>query len=243
RLKKFHFSVLDEMLEDLDEDAMVAELEHKKEKLSHIIGNDFNDLMPPAELKAELRPYQVAGFQWLVFLNEAGWGGILADDMGLGKTVQALAFFLHYIKSNPSAKFLVVCPTTLIYNWENEINKFTPGITYKIHHGPKRSLSPAEFAEIDIIITTYGTMRSDIRMLKEMPFDYALLDESQSIKNPQSQVAKAALLLNTKNRLALSGTPVQNNTFDLYAQLNFLNPCILGSREFFMNEFATPIDK
>jgi len=243
RLKKYHFSVLDEMLEDLDEDAMVAELEQKKERLSHIIDNNFTDLKPPKELKAELRPYQLAGFQWLVFLNEAGWGGILADDMGLGKTVQALAFFLHYKQKNPEARFLVVCPTTLIYNWENEINKFTPGITYKIHHGPKRTLTPSEFDGFDIIITTYGTMRSDIKMLKETPFDYALLDESQSIKNPQSQVAKASLLLNTKNRVALSGTPVQNNTFDLYAQLNFLNPGILGSREFFMNEFATPIDK
>ncbi|MCB9047347.1 MAG: SNF2 helicase associated domain-containing protein [Chitinophagales bacterium] len=243
RLKKFHFSVLDEMLEDLDEDAMVEELEQKKEKLSHIIDNNFSDMKPPASLKASLRPYQLAGFQWLVFLNEAGWGGILADDMGLGKTVQALAFFLHYKEKHAGAKFLVVCPTTLIYNWEKEIQKFTPNITYKIHHGPKRTLNPEEFVDFDIIITTYGTMRSDIRMLKEMPFDYALLDESQSIKNPQSQVAKASLLLNTKNRLALSGTPVQNNTFDLYAQLNFLNPGILGSREFFMNEFATPIDK
>lgn len=243
RLKKFHFSVLDEMLEDLDEDAMVEELEQKKEKLSHIIDNDFSELRPPEGLKAELRPYQLAGFQWLVFLNEAGWGGILADDMGLGKTVQALAFFLHYKRTHEDAQFLVVCPTTLIYNWENEIKKFAPELTYTIHHGPKRTISPSDFAAYDIIITTYGTMRSDIKMLKEVAFDYALLDESQSIKNPQSQVAKASLLLNTKNRLALSGTPVQNNTFDLYAQMNFLNPGILGSREFFMNEFATPIDK
>ncbi|MBZ0099927.1 MAG: DEAD/DEAH box helicase, partial [Taibaiella sp.] len=207
------------------------------------IKNDFSELRPPAELKAELRPYQLAGFQWLVFLNEAGWGGILADDMGLGKTVQALAFFLHYKKMNPGAQFLVVCPTTLIYNWENEIKKFAPVLTYTIHHGPKRTISPADFAAYDVVITTYGTMRSDIKMLKDVAFAYALLDESQSIKNPQSQVAKASLLLNTKNRLALSGTPVQNNTFDLYAQMNFLNPGILGSREFFMNEFATPIDK
>lgn len=243
RLKKFHFSVLDEMLEDLDEDDMVAELEQKKEKLAGIIDNDFSELTPPKALSASLRPYQLAGFQWLVFLNEAGWGGILADDMGLGKTVQALAFFLYYKQENPDAKFFVVCPTTLIYNWENEIKKFAKDLTYHIHHGPKRSSSPDEFKAYDIIITTYGTMRSDIAMLKNVPFDYALLDESQSIKNPQSQVAKASLLLNTKNRLALSGTPVQNNTFDLYAQLNFLNPGILGSREFFMNEFATPIDK
>jgi non-specific serine/threonine protein kinase len=244
RLKRFHFSVLDEMLDEIDEDAMLEELEQKKDKLNKIIGNKkYSDVMPPKELKATLRPYQLAGFQWMVFLNEAGWGGILADDMGLGKTVQALAFFLHYKSKKPDAKFFVVCPTTLIYNWENEIKKFTPEISYKIHHGPKRTLDAKEFEEFDIVITTYGTMRSDIKMLRDYPFDYALLDESQSIKNPQSQVAKASLLLNAKNRIALSGTPVQNNTFDLFAQLNFLNPGILGSREFFMNEFATPIDK
>ncbi|MCB0698700.1 MAG: DEAD/DEAH box helicase [Chitinophagales bacterium] len=246
RLKKFHFSVLDEMLQDLDEDAMIEELERKKERLENIIDNkydSFDELQAPMGLKANLRPYQLSGFRWLVFLKETGLGGILADDMGLGKTVQALALFLHYKDSNPNAKFFVACPTTLIYNWENEIKKFAPQLTYHIHHGPKRASDLQEFDPYDVIITTYGTMRSDIKMIKEIPFDYALLDESQSIKNPQAQVAKAALLLNAKNRVALSGTPVQNNTFDLYAQLNFLNPGILGSREFFMNEFATPIDK
>jgi non-specific serine/threonine protein kinase len=130
-----------------------------------------------------------------------------------------------------------------MYNWEKEIQKFTPTLTHFIHHGPKRMATKKNFEPFDIIITTYGTMRSDIKVFKEMEFDYVVLDESQSIKNPQSQVAKASLLLNTKYRLALSGTPVQNNTFDLYSQMNFLNPGMLGSREFFMNEFATPIDK
>ncbi len=243
RLKKVHFSVLDELLAEIDEEGLQQELEEKKKRLNSIISSDFSNIMPPSQLKAELRPYQVAGFQWLVFLKEAGWGGILADDMGLGKTVQALAYFLHYLNDNPGAKFLVVCPTTLVYNWENEIKKFTPGLRHFIHHGPKRNVSPKAFDNFDVVITTYGTMRSDIKMFKEVLFDHIVLDESQSIKNPQSQVAKASLLLNGKNRLALSGTPVQNNTFDLYAQMNFLNPGMLGSREFFMNEFATPIDK
>ncbi len=243
RLKKYHFSVLDELLAEVDEESLQRELEEKKAKLDNIISSDFSSIAPPTQLNAELRPYQLTGFQWLVFLNEAGWGGILADDMGLGKTVQALAFFRHYKNHHPEAKFLVVCPTTLMYNWESEIRKFTPDFTSHIHHGPKRSVHLKSFEPHDIIITTYGTMRSDIKVLKEMEFDYVVLDESQSIKNPQSQVAKASLLLNCKNRLALSGTPVQNNTFDLYAQMNFLNPGMLGSREFFMNEFATPIDK
>lgn len=243
RLKKFHFSALDELLNEVDEEALLDELEEKKARLSEIISNDYSLLEPPAELKASLRPYQRAGFQWLAFLNEAGWGGILADDMGLGKTVQTLAFIQHYKNENPEARFLVVCPTTLMYNWENEIRKFTPGLTHFIHHGPKRSSGTRVLNQYDITITTYGTMRSDIRMFSSFAFDYAILDESQAIKNPQSQVTKASQLLNAKHRLALSGTPVQNNTFDLYAQMNFLNPGMLGSREFFMNEFATPIDK
>ncbi|MES2704135.1 MAG: SNF2-related protein [Bacteroidota bacterium] len=243
RLKKYHFSVLDELLSEIDEDALQEELEIKKEKLENILTNDYSKIEPPEHLTATLRPYQLAGFQWLIFLNEAGWGGILADDMGLGKTVQTLTFFQHYKNNNPGARYLVVCPTTLMYNWENEIKKFTPQLTHVIHHGPKRNVDPGSYTAFDVIITTYGTMRSDIKTFKEIPFDYVVLDESQSIKNPQSQVAKASLLLNSKNRLALSGTPVQNNTFDLYAQMNFLNPGMLGSREFFMSEFATPIDK
>ncbi len=244
RLKKYHFSVLDELLSEINEEELQQELELKKEKLENILTNDYSLINPPEHLKATLRPYQLAGFQWLIFLNEAGWGGILADDMGLGKTIQTLTFFQHYKNLNPGARYMVVCPTTLMYNWENEIKKFTPELTHTIHHGPKRNINPLiAYEGIDIIITTYGTMRSDIKAFKEIPFDYVVLDESQSIKNPQSQVAKASLLLNSKNRLALSGTPVQNNTFDLYAQMNFLNPGMLGSREFFMSEFATPIDK
>jgi len=243
RLKKYHFSVLDELLHEIDQDSLQEELELKREKLENILTNDYSLLAPPEHLTATLRPYQLAGFQWLIFLSEAGWGGILADDMGLGKTVQTLAFFQHYKNAHKDVKFMVVCPTTLMYNWENEIKKFTPELTHVIHHGPKRNVNPGAYDEFDIIITTYGTMRSDIKAFKEIAFDYVVLDESQSIKNPQSQVAKASLLLNSKNRLALSGTPVQNNTFDLYAQMNFLNPGMLGSREFFMSEFATPIDK
>ncbi len=243
RLKKYHFSVLDELMAELDEGSILKELESKKVRLESIIDNDYSNTKAPDHLEAVLRPYQYAGFHWLKFLNEAGWGGILADDMGLGKTIQTLAFFQHYKNTHKTPRYLVICPTTLMFNWENEINKFTPTLTKYIHHGPKRSVSPQIFEGYDVVITTYGTMRSDIKMLKDIEFDYVVLDESQSIKNPQSQVAKASLLLQSKNRLALSGTPLQNNTFDLYAQMNFLNPGMLGSREFFMSEFATPIDK
>ena len=137
----------------------------------------------------------------------------------------------------------MVCPTTLMFNWENEIKKFTPGLTYHIHHGGDRVRDKQYFNQFDVVITTYGTLRSDIKLLVEINFDYVILDESQAIKNPQSKVTKAACLLKSRNRLCLSGTPLQNNTFDIYAQMNFLNPGMLGSMEYFRNEFATPIDK
>jgi len=136
-----------------------------------------------------------------------------------------------------------VCPTTLIYNWENEIRKFTPSLTYRIHHGGQRSRSKDDFMNHDITITTYGTLRSDIKLFVSIEFDYVILDESQAIKNPSSKVTRAASLLNAKHRLCMSGTPLQNNTFDIFAQMNFLNPGMLGTMEFFRQEFSIPIDK
>lgn len=243
KVKKIHFSILDELLAEVDEDSIQKELEEKKERLERIVGNDYSNIQAPENLKAVLRPYQIVGFQWLMFLKEAGWGGILADDMGLGKTVQTLSWLAHYKNEHPEARFLVVCPTTLTYNWEKEVHKFIPDFKVLIHHGPKRAAHVSAFAGVDLIVTSYGTIRSDIKMFTDMEFDYVVLDESQAIKNPKSLATKAASLLHAKYRLALSGTPIQNNTFDLYAQMNFLNPGMLGTRDFFMNEFAVPIDK
>jgi non-specific serine/threonine protein kinase len=138
---------------------------------------------------------------------------------------------------------MVVCPTTLIYNWENEIKKFTPSLTYHIHHGGARARDKESFSNYDVIITTYGTLRSDIKLLMSVELDYLVLDESQAIKNPSSKVTRAAGLLKAKHRICMSGTPLQNNTFDIFAQMNFLNPGMLGSMEFFRQEFAIPIDK
>ncbi len=243
RLKKFHFSAIEGLSDQISETEVLAELAEKRERLLDFDFEKKQAFDIPANVTATLRPYQQAGFQWMAFLSDIGWGGILADDMGLGKTLQTLTFLQHYLNEHPRAMYLVACPTTLIYNWENEIRKFTPDIKYLIHHGAQRRSKSEEFADVNLIITTYGTLRSDIKMLSQMQFDYVVLDESQAIKNPMSQVAKASLLLQSKNRLALSGTPVQNNTFDLFAQMNFLNPGMLGSMEFFRNEFATPIDK
>lgn len=241
KLSRYHLSVVDELYETRDENELTVQLEEKYNRLREF--NKINEIQPPAHLKPILRPYQVAGYQWLNYLSEIGWGGILADDMGLGKTVQALSFLEQYKNQNNGLRALVICPTTLIYNWENEIRKFTPALTYRIHHGGARIRTKEEFLGYDITITTYGTLRSDIKLMMGVEFDYLILDESQAIKNPSSKVTKAASLLNSKHRLCMSGTPLQNNTFDIFAQMNFLNPGMLGTMEFFRQEFAMPIDK
>jgi non-specific serine/threonine protein kinase len=241
RLSKYHLSIIDELHNEIDETEVMIKLEEKYDRLRSF--NRINEVDPPKDLAHILRPYQVAGYHWLNYLNEVGWGGILADDMGLGKTVQALSFMQLFKDQNQNMTSLVVCPTTLMFNWENEIKKFTPKLSYMIHHGGDRKKNKKIFQDHDVIITTYGTLRSDIKFMLEAQFDYIVLDESQAIKNPQSKVTKAASLLHAKNRLCMSGTPLQNNTFDIYAQMNFLNPGMLGSVEYFRNEFATPIDK
>ena len=241
KLSKYHFSVIEELYLQRDEEELFFQLEEKYERLRE--NHSIKPIPAPAHLKEILRPYQESGFQWLNYLREVRWGGILADDMGLGKTLQALSF-LHQLKQeNGTLKAMVVCPTTLLFNWQNEITKFTPGLTFYIHHGGTRNRDSLLNDKIDVIITTYGTLRSDIRQLVEIPFDYVILDESQAIKNPSSKVTRAAGLLKATNRLCLSGTPLQNNTFDIYAQMNFLNPGMLGSIEFFKQEFSVPIDK
>lgn len=241
KLSKYHFSVIEELYLQRDEEELFFQLEEKYERLKD--NHSIKPVPAPAHLKSVLRPYQESGFQWLNYLREVQWGGILADDMGLGKTIQALSFLHHLKEENGSLKALVVCPTTLMFNWQNEIQKFTPNLTFSIHHGGGRSKENLADPAIDVIITTYGTLRSDIKQFVDVAFDYVILDESQAIKNPSSKVTKAAGLLKARNRLCLSGTPLQNNTFDIFAQMNFLNPGMLGSVEFFKQEFSVPIDK
>jgi SNF2 family DNA or RNA helicase len=241
KLSKYHFGVIEELYAQRNEEEVFFKLEEKYERLKE--NHSVKQIEPPEHLAHVLRPYQISGFQWLNYLSEVSWGGILADDMGLGKTVQALSFLHHYKNQYSKLRALVVCPTSLMFNWENEIKKFTPSLSWYIHHGSTRSQQLDAFQSADIVITTYGTLRSDIQLFTEAEFDYVILDESQAIKNPHSKVTKAAGLLNAKNRLCMSGTPLQNNTFDMFAQMNFLNPGMLGSMEFFRQEFAIPIDK
>jgi len=241
RINKRHFMLIDELHSMINEEAILLELEEKKNKLQGIENIATRPISK--KISAKLRPYQLSGYHWLQVLDELSWGGCIADDMGLGKTLQALCFLQYLKEKNKNTTNLIVCPTSLIYNWENELEKFAPSLKYHIHYGSSRSFSDEHFEKYDIIITSYGTMRSDINELKKYRFEYVILDESQNIKNPDALVTKAAQILQARNRIILSGTPVQNNTFDLYAQMHFLNPGFLGNKEFFKTEFAIPIDK
>lgn len=197
----------------------------------------------PADLQAELRDYQRKGLNWLNHLDSFNFGGCLADDMGLGKTLQIIAFILLQREKYGHATHLVVAPTSLLFNWQEELEKFAPSLKVMLHHGAERRKSITEMDTCEVVLTSYGTLLSDIRFLKNFPFSYIFLDESQAIKNPESERYKAARLLQARNRIVLTGTPVENNTFDLYGQLSFACPGLLGSREYFKEVYATPIDK
>jgi hypothetical protein len=240
-LPALHWSVLEESGGAAGDAGLQQELEEKRRRWQDI---DKDRIWPvPAAVQASLRDYQQGGFQWLCLLDEMGWGGVLADDMGLGKTLQTLSFLQHVVERYPEETHLVVCPTSLLYNWETEMKKFVPGLERYLHYGADRELDEESFRRARVIITSYGMVRSDIRHLSRWKFGYVILDESQAIKNPASQARKAVQQLQARNRLALSGTPVQNSTFDLYAQMDFLNPGMLGSQDFFRAEFATAIDR
>jgi superfamily II DNA or RNA helicase len=191
----------------------------------------------------ELRSYQQHGFKWLYFLQDYRFPGCLADDMGLGKTVQTLAL-LQTLKDHQKLNTsLLVVPVSAIPNWEAEIQRFTPGLTCHRHLGYNRDKDSAGWEEKDLVITSYATMRNDIDMLKDFEFDYIILDESQNIKNLSSQVSKAAKILKAGNRLALSGTPIENNTMELWSLFDFLMPGFLGTYQWFNRQLAQGIEK
>ena len=197
----------------------------------------------PLNVHATLRPYQQKGFEWLTLLAEAGAGACLADDMGLGKTLQTICFLAYYIHQNSASKVIIVCPSSLIYNWQQELKKFTPAISSVVYHGASRNADDVSKGNSQVIITSYGTIRADADVLLARNYGVAVIDESHNIKNPSAQITAVVNTLQSDIRIALSGTPVINNTFDLYAQLNFVLPGMFGSREFFKREYADAIDR
>ena len=192
------------------------------------------------KLNATLRDYQKYGYKWLKYLTDNNLGACLADDMGLGKTLQAIAL-LSNLHEEKKKKSIVIMPKSLIYNWENEIKKFSRKLKVGVYYGINRDFSSLK--KVDVILTTYGTIRNDIENLLEHKFDLLILDESQNIKNINSQTTKAVLLLNAKKRVALSGTPIENNLLELYSLFRFLNPEMFGSVQRFTNSYILPIQK
>jgi SNF2 family DNA or RNA helicase len=242
KLRRHHIGLVNDLAED--EMANVT-MTRKLQKLTDF--EELEDVEMPQNFAGNLRPYQKAGYNWFHFLKGYHFGGCLADDMGLGKTIQTLALLQKHKEDTEAggskSTSLVIMPTSLIYNWLNEAKKFTPQLKLMVHTGTMRYRSAEVFANYDVVITTYGISRIDIEMFKEYFFDYVILDESQNIKNPSSKSFQSVKQLKSRFKLILSGTPVENSVNDLWTQMSFINPGLLGGQQFFQNEFVTPIEK
>lgn len=212
----------------------LKEIENKLNNIEKMV------IVVPNNLKAVLREYQVTGFKWLKALSNLGFGGILADEMGLGKTIQTIAFIL----SEESKKALIVCPTSLIYNWKDEFERFAPSLQIGIVHGEKteRVKILDNLKEYNVILTTYGTLRMDEDLYENIIFDYCIIDEGQNIKNSLAQNTKVIKQIKSKVRFALTGTPMENNLSELWSIFDFIMPGYLYSKEIFEEKFVRKED-
>jgi len=242
KLRPHHIGLVNDLAES--EMANVT-MSRKLQRLSNF--DELEEIEMPQNFAGHLRPYQKAGYNWFHFLKQHHFGGCLADDMGLGKTIQTLALLQKHKEDTEAgggkATSLAIMPTSLIYNWLNEAKKFAPQLRLMVHTGTLRYKSPEVFANYDLVITTYGISRIDIDLFKSYFFDYVILDESQNIKNPSSKSFMAVKQLRSRFKLILSGTPVENSVNDLWTQMSFINPGLLGIQQFFQNEFVAPIEK
>ena len=266
KFKKHHFSLIDSILDHNQSEARgVNNIKDAIDKFNS------KDIPLPDGFNEILRPYQKEGFRWLHFLKQNNFGGCLADDMGLGKTVQAIALLtslrntnaspapllprssgqmsifdmVEGMKSNAPSHLphMIVMPTSLIHNWEFEFNKFSPGLRIITYTGLDRADKVKYLHTADIVLSTYGTVRNDIDIIEKQNFEYIILDESQVIKNPHSKISQAVKRLRAQHRLSLTGTPIENSLTDLWSQMSFLNPGMLGSFQLFKDEFVLPIEK
>ncbi len=227
---------------------------------------------PPADLNATLRPYQEEGLRWLFGLYADGLGGCLADDMGLGKTLQTIGMLLvaqreKNLREAPAPESpahsapqlalfggsaiggqrplqaLVVLPASLVFNWRSELGRFAPNLTYCVHTGSKRARSEGLLRNFDVVLTTYHTLLKDSFFLQKLDFEYVVLDEAQQIKNKDSKLFAAVNELRARNKLSLSGTPIENSLSELWAQMEFVNPGLLGTYHHFKRHYQMPIEK
>ena len=232
RFTKSQAALLDSMLATQPEITFDDAFSTVRKSLESFEG--IKPIEPTPMFKGELRPYQKEGLGWLDYLEEFQFGGVLADDMGLGKTVQVLAQLARWRETGKrKGPSLIVVPKSLVFNWVQEASRFAPELRVLDYTGPNRQGTLPKFRKFDLIVTTYGTLRSDIVELAKIDFDYVILDEAQAIKNSDSQAAKAARILKGKHRLAMSGTPIENHLGELWSLFEFINPGMLGSAALF----------
>ena len=214
------------------------------ERARHLSGEAKLSCPPLGELENVLRPYQKTGVAWLHFLRQNGFGGILADEMGLGKTLQTLAYIQIVRREEKRSPVLVVCPTSLVFNWLAEAEKFTPQLKALTLHGAERHRLFEKIRQHDIVITSYALVRRDAEQYRDIEFDTVVLDEAQHIKNRQTQNAQAVKAIRAQHRLVLTGTPLENSVLDLWSIFDFLMPSYLGAAQDFRERYeireATP---
>ena len=197
---------------------------------------------PPPGFSGELRPYQKVGLGWLTQMRSLGFGTLLADDMGLGKTVQVIAYLLDRRDGVPRPA-LIVCPTSVLGNWQRELRRFAPGLGVHIHHGPDRARAIEELSGFDVVLTSYALLPRDRKMLVAREWRVLVLDEAQAVKNPLTHAAQTARQVDAAHRVALTGTPVENRLDDLWSIMHVLNPGLLGTRTGFRRLIATPVER
>ena len=232
-------------LANLDQHGLFTGGEAAREKARRLTRLErIEPVPPPTGLKAELRPYQQLGLNWLQFLREFGFGGILADDMGLGKTIQTLA---HLLLEKDAGRLdrpaLIIAPTSLLGNWRSEAARFTPDLRCLVHHGNDRIQNAEAWRDADLVITSYALAWRDEALLNEQTWSFVILDEAQAIKNPRTKMAKAIYSLKASHRLCLTGTPLENHLGDIWALMRFLMPGFLGSWQHFNEHYRKPIEK
>ncbi len=262
RIHKQHFSLVDKSVRGFQTETL-----KKLEALNRV--ESLPEMKLPEGLNASLRSYQVEGFRWLCLLQKNGFGGCLADDMGLGKTLQAIAVLLrskeegtepgsglvnqeNSIVGRQLSMFnavsrkhtsLIVVPASLMHNWFRECRKFAPALKILMHIGTQRNRELSNFSYYDLVISTYHTVRQDSMQLSDFRFHYIILDESQMIKNPSSKLYNAIVTLQSEHKVVLTGTPIENSLTDLWSQINFVNPGLLGTLGFFKRSFVQAIEK
>lgn len=217
-----------------------------EENFQKIYQKQFPQILAPAQLNGTLRPYQLEGFSWLYNMRKVGFGACLADDMGLGKTIQTIAYMLTVLEKDKKEPFLLVCPTSLIANWENECQKFAPSLSIYIHHGQNR-MNKESFEEkwekVDLVITSYALVFRDEPFFTSFHWNGLILDEAQHVKNIDTKQRQAVKKITSEHKIALTGTPIENRLRELWSIIDLLNDRYLGSYQQFHQNFVKPIEE